>query len=120
MTPRVLSYRFNTISGRATGRHGQLRFCGGCAGAIGLVVGVVTRCRITSAPTRGTVAKAVARRRARGASGRLLASDIEGRNFRRPKNGVDAIYRENGSVFELPDGPPNGSDTLETASLNDF
>jgi len=76
MTRRGLSYSFNTIFGRATGaigRLGQLQFCGGCAGAIGLAVGVVTRCRITSAPMRGTVAKAVAKRR-RADGAKLITS----------------------------------------------
>ena len=64
MTPRGLPCRSKIISGLATGATGLLgpmQFYGGCAGAIGLAVGVVTRCRITSAPMRGTVAKVVAR-----------------------------------------------------------
>lgn len=64
MTPRVLSYRSNIISGRATvatGKLGPMRLCGGCAGAIGFAFGVATRCRSTSALMRDIVAKAVAR-----------------------------------------------------------
>lgn len=64
MTLRGLSCRFKITFGQttvATGRRVRLRFSGGCAGAIGFAVGVVTLCRIISGLMRGTVAKAVAR-----------------------------------------------------------
>lgn len=89
MTPIGLSYRFKITFGQTTavtGKRVRLRFSGGCAGAIGFAVGVATVCRITSAPMRVTVAKAVARRRRDcGASSVSLANKIESRDFMKLK-----------------------------------
>jgi len=76
MTRRGLSYSFNTIFGRATGATGRLgrpQFCGGCSGAVGFAFGAGKPYRITSAPMRGTVAKAVAKRR-RADGAKLITS----------------------------------------------
>src|SRR6056297_2008285 len=97
MTRRGLSYSFNTIFGRATGatgRLGQLQFCGGCAGAIGFAFGAGKPYRITSAPMRDTVAKAVGSRQRVGDAQQTGGKEMCEEQAVRMKNLEDAVARQ--------------------------
>lgn len=104
MTPRVLSYRSNIISGRATGatgRLGPMRLCGGCVGAIGFAFGAATRCRITSVPMRDTVAKAAGSRQRAGGAQQTGGKEMCEEQAVRMKKLEDAVARQAAEIDAL-------------------
>ena len=104
MTPSALSFGLSSISGQATGAiewPGPIRLCGGCAGAIGFAFGAVKPYRITSAPMRVTVAKAVARRRRVGDAQQTGGKEMCEEQAVRMKNLEDAVARQAAEIDAL-------------------
>lgn len=104
MTPRGLSCRFKIISGptiAATGWPARSPYLGGCAGAIGFAAGVVTRCRITNAPMRDTVTKAVARRHLAGDALQVGGKKMCEEQAARMKKLEDAVTRQAAEIDAL-------------------
>lgn len=104
MTLRGLSYPSSTIFGRATGatgRLGRLQFCGGYVGAIGFAFGAGKPYRITSAPMRDTVAKAVGSRQRVGDAQQTGGKEMCEEQAVRMKNLEDAVARQASEIDAL-------------------